>query len=582
MGEDGQQAYLQLLGDQDTPALFSGNYNDLTNKPTLFSGSYNDLTDKPTIPTVPTNVSAFNNDAGYLTGYTETDPTVPAWAKAASKPTYSYSEIQDTPTLFSGSYNDLTNKPTLFSGSYNDLTDKPTIPTVPTNVSDFNNDAGYLTGFTETDPTVPSWAKAANKPTYNYSEIQGTPTNVSAFNNDSNYITLNDVPKEVRWCEWNGTTLSGMSLIQIYIAEVSKQIVMCRNTYDNVVMRLDYIVPAAVDGFYRALFSAVTTNNIIICLKYDGSNWSVSKNELQEKLISSGEGQNIKTLMGESLLGSGDIALRLGQVVRSCNLTNQGLEESYKCAVRQVGDIYVIQFNITPATNTWTLCNPLLYPDFYAGGWAVADVSASNFQQGDTCIFVCTSINNQGVASIKLIHHSRWGAMIESNIEETTEVAAAALVDIWQKATAACDQLSDGFTTKRINATREIVAPNINKFDYKSMGLVAGNFTVRFDDDRVGYKYMTISSSGGATVNINAPLNSENHLFIKNTGSASIIIAIGNVNNMDYSSIFIYPSSLSRAGIFNIGSGKAAEVVIQAFDGFATVKVFYEFAPIEN
>jgi len=32
-----------------------------------FSGSYNDLTDKPTIPVVPTNVSAFTNDAGYLT-----------------------------------------------------------------------------------------------------------------------------------------------------------------------------------------------------------------------------------------------------------------------------------------------------------------------------------------------------------------------------------------------------------------------------------------------------------------------------------------------------------------------------------
>lgn len=31
------------------------------------SGSYNDLSDKPTIPTVPTNVSAFTNDAGYIT-----------------------------------------------------------------------------------------------------------------------------------------------------------------------------------------------------------------------------------------------------------------------------------------------------------------------------------------------------------------------------------------------------------------------------------------------------------------------------------------------------------------------------------
>lgn len=32
-----------------------------------FSGAYADLTGKPTIPTVPTNVSAFTNDAGYLT-----------------------------------------------------------------------------------------------------------------------------------------------------------------------------------------------------------------------------------------------------------------------------------------------------------------------------------------------------------------------------------------------------------------------------------------------------------------------------------------------------------------------------------
>lgn len=30
---------------------------------------------------------------GYITGYTETDPTVPSWAKAASKPTYTASEV---------------------------------------------------------------------------------------------------------------------------------------------------------------------------------------------------------------------------------------------------------------------------------------------------------------------------------------------------------------------------------------------------------------------------------------------------------------------------------------------------------
>ena len=38
----------------------------------------------------------------YLTSYTETDPTVPSWAKADSKPSYTFSEIGSTPTTLSG------------------------------------------------------------------------------------------------------------------------------------------------------------------------------------------------------------------------------------------------------------------------------------------------------------------------------------------------------------------------------------------------------------------------------------------------------------------------------------------------
>ena len=72
-------------------------YAAISGKPSLAtvatSGSYNDLSNKPTIPTVPTDVSAFNNDAGYLTGYTESDPTIKSWAKANTKPTYTASEV---------------------------------------------------------------------------------------------------------------------------------------------------------------------------------------------------------------------------------------------------------------------------------------------------------------------------------------------------------------------------------------------------------------------------------------------------------------------------------------------------------
>lgn len=49
---------------------------------------------------------------------------------------------------------------------YEELDNKPHIPE---KVSDLQNDAGYLT--TETDPTVPAWAKAPTKPTYTKSEV---------------------------------------------------------------------------------------------------------------------------------------------------------------------------------------------------------------------------------------------------------------------------------------------------------------------------------------------------------------------------------------------------------------------------
>ena len=63
---------------------FDGAYSSLTGKPTLFSGSYTDLTNKPTIPTVPTTVSSFTNDSGYITDYTVTQGDVTAHQAALS------------------------------------------------------------------------------------------------------------------------------------------------------------------------------------------------------------------------------------------------------------------------------------------------------------------------------------------------------------------------------------------------------------------------------------------------------------------------------------------------------------------
>lgn len=79
-----------------------------------------------------------------LTSYTETDPTVPAWAKTENKPTYTASEVGAVPTtrtvngkalsgnitLSATDVKALPDTTTLFSGNYNDLTNKPTIPSI--------------------------------------------------------------------------------------------------------------------------------------------------------------------------------------------------------------------------------------------------------------------------------------------------------------------------------------------------------------------------------------------------------------------------------------------------------------------
>ena len=79
---------------------------------------------------------------------------------------------------------------------------------IPTKVSDLDNDSNFLTQ--ETDPTVPSWAKQPNKPSYTPQEIGAMPANtpipqnISDLNNDSNFyekpqtgIPLEDLSEDV-------------------------------------------------------------------------------------------------------------------------------------------------------------------------------------------------------------------------------------------------------------------------------------------------------------------------------------------------------------------------------------------------
>ena len=72
----------------------------------------------------------------------ETDPTVPSWAKASSKPCYTASEVGAVPTTRKVNGKALSSDVTLSASDVGALPDDTPIPVVPTNVSCYSDDTG--------------------------------------------------------------------------------------------------------------------------------------------------------------------------------------------------------------------------------------------------------------------------------------------------------------------------------------------------------------------------------------------------------------------------------------------------------
>lgn len=95
-GNDKYREYLLIDGTVQCVGDTSVDLTDYA-KTTDVDKKLNNKADKTEIPTVPTVISAFTNDKGYMTEFTETDPTVPAWAKAENKPSYTAAEVHALP-----------------------------------------------------------------------------------------------------------------------------------------------------------------------------------------------------------------------------------------------------------------------------------------------------------------------------------------------------------------------------------------------------------------------------------------------------------------------------------------------------
>lgn len=126
----------------------------------------------------------------------ETDPTVPAWAKAEEKPTYTAEEVGALPST------------TVIPSKLSELTADDEHETVTKEEkqawnakSDFSGEYRDLRG----KPELAEWALQREKPTYTASEVgalpdtTGIPKNLSDLQDDSEHRTVTDTEKQ----SWN-------------------------------------------------------------------------------------------------------------------------------------------------------------------------------------------------------------------------------------------------------------------------------------------------------------------------------------------------------------------------------------------
>lgn len=115
-------------------------FRSAANNDVLFSGNINEITitgstvTKQTITTAFTAIAnaASGGGGGTVDAYTKAETDALLATKANESELSDYATVESLATV-------------AMSGDYDDLSNKPTIPVVPTDVSAFNNDAGYIT-----------------------------------------------------------------------------------------------------------------------------------------------------------------------------------------------------------------------------------------------------------------------------------------------------------------------------------------------------------------------------------------------------------------------------------------------------
>jgi hypothetical protein len=259
--------YAQPIGDyalnKDIPDVPVQSINGQTGDVNLTASDVGALPNTTVIPTVPQNVSAFTNDAGYLTehqsladyaktadlgdlaakdtvsktdlasevqatlnkadtalqSYTETDPTVPAWAKEANKPTYTASEVGALPntTQIPSALADLT-----ADATHQTVTDseksvwnaKANVSDIPTKVGSLINDSGYITSAEITSHNTNTGAHGDIRDL-----ITGLTNRLNALA-DSDDTTLDQMSEIVTYIKSNKSLIEDITTNKINVSDI--------------------------------------------------------------------------------------------------------------------------------------------------------------------------------------------------------------------------------------------------------------------------------------------------------------------------------------------------------------------------
>ena len=342
------------LSYDNTTGIFTFNPTDISSFLTSFTETDPIFVASPAYGITNTNIANWNN------AHSWGDHSLEGYLKAADQSdwnaTSGLAEILNKPTLFSGSYTDLTNKPTLFSGSYNDLTNKPTIPAAQVQ-ADWNELDTADISYIQNKPTIPT-----------------VPTNVSAFNNDAGYLTSYNDTNTTYSLDSSNENVDDVKLTLVGSNSSTDSVVITKGnniTFSNVTTG-GFTISAtggggsgtvALDDLSDVTTGTVTTGDV---LKYNGSVW-----EAQPDATGGGGGSGTVTsiatgtgLSGGTITTSGTISLdaTLGQL-SNVNTTGANVPS----------DGQVLKWN--QSASAWQPANDLLTA---AGGGGVTNFTGLN------------------------------------------------------------------------------------------------------------------------------------------------------------------------------------------------------------